>query len=189
MARRNFWSGPADYVVNVSTGKPIVGATVTFWTLSVGGTQITDLKLLNSDGSLGASVTSLTTDSNGFVPSFAGPPDGTAQLWADAGIAAGRKMMNADLPVAAGDGTNLMKDDGTTTPASGFASSTHGHTTLADLPPGSVFYRRYSGSWPVRGSTRTDLMCIWVKNAVADPDPAIDSTYALSPVDVLWRMV
>jgi len=188
MARRKFWADPYSIVVNPTTGSGIPSATVTLWTLRTGGVQITDLFLMDDAGAATTAITQLTCDSNGYLPSFLGPPDGTQQMWADAGVAGGRKMLTADLEAAAGTGTNLMLDDGNTTPLNTLAGTTHNHV-LADMPAGSVFYRRYAGSWPVRGSTRSDIQCRWIKNAVADPDPAIDSTYAKDGVDVLERRV
>ena len=188
MARRIFWRDKESRVDN-SAGLPIPSANVTAWTRRTGGTQITDLRAVDDDGVVGAPIASgvLVTDASGYLPSFAGPNDGTSQLWLDAGGAAGRVMVTAELPNNAGDNTTLLAGDGSQVPASTFAGAAHAHA-LADLPAGGVFHRLCAaGVWPVRGSTRADLLCIWVKTATTDPDPAIDSTYMKSGVDILLR--
>lgn len=188
MARRIFWRDKESRVDN-SAGVPQASANVTAWTRRTGGTQITDLVAVDDDGVLGAPFVSgvLVTDASGYLPSFAGPNDGTSQLWLDAGGAAGRVMATAELPANAGDNTSLLAGDGSQIPAASFAGATHAHA-VADLPAGSVLHKLCAaGVWPVRGTTRADLLVIWVKTATTDPDPAIDSTYMKSGVDILLR--
>ncbi|WP_228915890.1 right-handed parallel beta-helix repeat-containing protein [Streptomyces sp. DH20] len=81
MARYLYGATLADYVVQPTDGLWGVapGAALTFWSSADGGTQYTDLL----DGS-GATASTITTDENGFVPSFSGP-DGVTGMWADAG--------------------------------------------------------------------------------------------------------
>ncbi|MET9304999.1 glycosyl hydrolase family 28-related protein [Streptomyces cellulosae] len=81
MARYLYGATLADYVVQPTDGLWGVapGAALTFWSSADGGTQYTDLL----DGS-GATASSITTDENGFIPSFSGP-DGVTGMWADAG--------------------------------------------------------------------------------------------------------
>lgn len=91
MARSWFGGTSDDYLfstVLVGTNQLLAlggSATVTFWTLQVGGTQITDLLVG------GSPATSVTT-SNGHLPAFQGP-DMTTQMWADAG--GGRVLLDA----------------------------------------------------------------------------------------------
>jgi hypothetical protein len=81
MARLEFGSGIADYVVRPSDGLWAVapGAVVTFYDSSTGGTQYTDLLDASS-----APITSVTADEYGFLPRFFGP-DSVTGMWADAG--------------------------------------------------------------------------------------------------------
>ncbi|MFZ4143398.1 glycosyl hydrolase family 28-related protein [Streptomyces griseoincarnatus] len=81
MARSLFGATLADYVVQPTDGLWGVapGAALTFWSAADGGTQYTDLL----DGS-GATASTITTDENGFIPTFSGP-DGVTGMWADAG--------------------------------------------------------------------------------------------------------
>lgn len=45
-------------------------------------------------------------------------------------------------------------------------------TSLAELPAGATFTRRYaSGAWPLRGSNRSDIICIWVSATAGVIDP------------------
>ncbi|MCG0062230.1 hypothetical protein L0F81_02825 [Streptomyces tricolor] len=71
----------ADYVVRPTDGLWGVapGTVVTFWDSITDGTQYTDLL-----DALGAPITQVTTDTNGFIPSFSGPVD-VPGMWADAG--------------------------------------------------------------------------------------------------------
>jgi hypothetical protein len=189
MARRIFWRDPTMWVINPSTGNPIPAANVTLWTRRTGGVQITDVWNVDDDGVVTTSIAggTLVSDALGILPSFAGPNDGTHQLWADAGSAAGRMMLKAEQPANSGDNTSLVAGDGTLVAASTFAGSTHAHA-VADLPAGSVLFKAAaSGVWPVRGTTRADIMVIWVKTATSDADPAIDSTYMKTGVDILLR--
>lgn len=90
MARHTFGMTTADWLV---TNDPITGdadsvpgAVVQMWTALTGGTQITDL--LNSAST---PETTVTSDSNGFLPTFFGPdtsPD-TMKMAADANGGAG----------------------------------------------------------------------------------------------------
>ncbi|MFE6282425.1 glycosyl hydrolase family 28-related protein [Streptomyces sp. NPDC057877] len=81
MARLEFGSGIADYVVRPSDGLWAVapGAVVTFYDASTGGTQYTDLLDASS-----APINSVTADEYGFLPRFFGP-DSITGMWADAG--------------------------------------------------------------------------------------------------------
>lgn len=188
MPRRIFWRDAASRVDNTS-GMPIPNANVTAWTRRTGGTQHTDLRAVDDDGVIGAAISGgiLVTDAGGYLPSFAGPNDGTSQLWLDAGGSVGRVMVSAESPVNAGDNTTLVAGDGSLIPTSTFAGAVHSHS-VADLPAGSVLHKLCNaGVWPVRGTTRADLLVIWIKTAVSDPDPAINSTYMLSGVDILLR--
>ena len=188
MARRIFWRDKESRV-DSTAGAPIPNANVTAWTRRTGGTQLTDLRAVDDDGVIGAAISGgiLVADTNGYLPSFAGPNDGTAQLWLDAGGASGRVMASAELPANAGDNTTLVAGDGTLIPQATFAGASHSHAVAA-LPAGSVLHKLCAaGVWPVRGTTRSDLLVIWVKTATSDPDPAIDSTYMLTGVDILLR--
>ncbi|MFF3928554.1 hypothetical protein [Streptomyces hirsutus] len=81
MARYEFGAGIADYVVRPSDGLWSVapGAVLTFWDAPDSGAQYTDLL-----DALGASITQVTADAQGFVPAFRGP-DGVVGMWADSG--------------------------------------------------------------------------------------------------------
>lgn len=81
MARFEFGSGIADYVVRPSDGTWGIApnAVITFYSASTGGTQHTDLLSAGS-----TPITSVTSDANGFIPRFFGP-DGVTGMWADAG--------------------------------------------------------------------------------------------------------
>jgi hypothetical protein len=187
MARRLFWADPASRVDSTS-GVPIGGANVTVWTRRTGGTQVTDLQSIDDDGVLTGAVSGgiLVCDAQGYLPSFAGPTDGRNLLWADAGIAGGRKALMADLGSNTGDNTTLVAGDGSLIPISTFPAVTHSHA-VADLPAGGVIARFcVAGTWQVRGTTRTDLLCLWVKLATSDADPAINSTY-MQANDILLR--
>jgi hypothetical protein len=189
MARRLFWRDLTAWVINSATGNPIPNANVTLWTRRTGGTQITDVMNIDDDGLVTTVISggTLVCDANGILPSFAGPNDGTKQLWADAGVAGGRMMLKAEDSTNASDSSVLLDGAGGTVPKTDFAGATHAHT-LTDLPAGSVFFRAAAaGVWPARNSTRADLMCIWVKTAVSDADPAIDSTYMKAGVDIVLR--
>lgn len=81
--RRLFGGGAFDWTFTVDgTGTPKVAAAtaVTFWDSSLGGAQITDLQLTN-----GTPASTITTDANGFLPTFWGPLDSRHAMWADAG--------------------------------------------------------------------------------------------------------
>ncbi|MFF9279503.1 glycosyl hydrolase family 28-related protein [Streptomyces griseosporeus] len=90
MARNQFGSGIADYVVQPTDGLWGIGAgaVITLWDSQDGGTRYTDLL----DANLQA-VTSVTADEQGRIPTFYGP-DGVTQMWADAG-GASRAWMGA----------------------------------------------------------------------------------------------
>jgi hypothetical protein len=191
MARRKFWTGPTDYVVNNTTGVPIAGAQVTFYNAKTGGAQVTDIRLMDSAGADAGAPTpasTLTTNGQGFWPDFLGPTDGTSQLWASCTSFPSRLMVNADLEANAGDASTVLAGDGSLLPiSSNFTAPGHTHI-VNELPAGAVLYRRYTGSsWPARGTTRTDVTVIWVTVTAADPNPAIDSTFALNNVDLLLR--
>ena len=48
-----------------------------------------------------------------------------------------------------------------------------------------IQYREYDGgAWPVRGTVPAGTVVIWLKRDVADPDPPINATYALTGVDL-----
>lgn len=187
MARRLFWTDPSSRV-DTTAGVPIGGATVTMWTRRTGGSQVTDLQTIDDDGVLTGAIAggNVICDAQGYLPSFAGPTDGRAILWADAGIAGGRKALMADLGFATGDNTSVIAGDGSLIALATLAGATHSHA-VGDLPAGSVIFKAAAaGVWPVRGSTRTDILCIWVKTAITDADPAINSTY-MQGNDILLR--
>ncbi|MEV4033388.1 right-handed parallel beta-helix repeat-containing protein [Streptomyces umbrinus] len=81
MARFEFGSGIADYVVRPSDGLWGVApaAVVTFYDAATEGIQYTDLLDATS-----APTTQVTADEYGFIPTFSGP-DGITGMWADAG--------------------------------------------------------------------------------------------------------
>ncbi|MFF1960986.1 glycosyl hydrolase family 28-related protein [Streptomyces sp. NPDC058220] len=95
MARYEFGSGIADFVVRPSDGLWAVapGAAVTFWNAASEGSQYTDLLDAGS-----SPITALTADEYGAIPRFFGPDD-VVGMWADAG-GASRAWMEAH-----GDGT------------------------------------------------------------------------------------
>lgn len=99
MARYEFGAGLADYVVRPSDGLWTVapGAIITFYNASSGGTQYTDLLDISA-----TPITSVTADSQGFVPRFQGP-DSVAGMWADAG-GASRAWMEAHETSSGGGG-------------------------------------------------------------------------------------
>jgi hypothetical protein len=71
----------------------VATATVTFWTAASGGSQVTDL--LDASGNAASSI---TTDSSGQLPSFQGPNDASAVLWASAGGGARARLGATDSP-------------------------------------------------------------------------------------------
>lgn len=87
------------------------GSVMTWWSAITGGTQYTDL-LLN-----GSPVTTITADSNGYIPLFSGP-DGVSQMWGSADGSArhlavspvnfsGTYVATANRPVALKDNTGI----------------------------------------------------------------------------------
>lgn len=57
--------------------------------------------------------------------------------------------------------------------------------TAANLPPGTnLIVRKVGSTWPVRPTTRTDIVVTWVG---ADPDPGTGTGGAINNVDL--RMV
>jgi hypothetical protein len=97
--RRNFWRSGSSGVINTATNVLVPGATGTAWTLSTGGSQVTDMQYINASGVSTGAVPAgvLTADSSGFVPSIKGPPDDTGLLWVDFGF--GRFALIAHDPV------------------------------------------------------------------------------------------
>lgn len=107
MTRHLFGGDIAGYVVVAGSSETVgsitgshtilvPSATVTFWTASTGGTQITDLLDMTN-----AAITSVITDSNGAIPELQGPlttPE-TWYMWADANGGAGprRLVIGTDL--------------------------------------------------------------------------------------------
>jgi hypothetical protein len=90
MPRHAFGGGATDWVLQIdgttSDAEPVASTAILFFTDITGGSVITDL-LDNT----GTPVTSITTDSNGFLPEFSGPsttPD-TRMMAADASAGAG----------------------------------------------------------------------------------------------------
>ena len=77
MARTTFGGTLADYVVLPESGayRRPGSVEVTVWDSQTGGTQLTDLLLLD-----GTPVTSLRTGSEGLIPAFQGP-DGVKEAW------------------------------------------------------------------------------------------------------------
>lgn len=73
--------------------------------------------------------------------------------------------------------------------ADALSSVTFSYTeTMASAPSGSVFFRACSGGvWPLRGSTRTDIVVAWVGRAATDPAPPIGGTGAIG--DDYWQKV
>lgn len=60
--------------------------------------------------------------------------------------------------------------------------------TMASAPAGSLFYRVcVGGTWPVRGSSRTDLVFAWVARSVSDPAPTVGGNYAVG--DDYWQKI
>lgn len=101
--RRKFGGSNADWTFAYGGFSPdsllrSPGATVTFWSALVGGTQYTDLQ--NTGFS---PITSVTTDSNGEMPEFYGP-SGIWRMAADAGGGTRRWIVAQDF----GDWLNLV---------------------------------------------------------------------------------
>lgn len=123
MARRIFWTDPSARVDNTA-GVPIAGANVTMWTRRTGGTQVTDLQTVDDDGNTTGAISGgvVVCDAQGYLPSFAGPADGRMILWADAGVAGGRKALTADFAAQTGDQFSVLLADGTTYPLTSITS-------------------------------------------------------------------
>ncbi|WP_073946532.1 glycosyl hydrolase family 28-related protein [Streptomyces kebangsaanensis] len=100
MARHEFGSGIADYVVTPVDGLWTVGAgaLVTFWDAPVDGTQYTDLQDME-----GSAISEVKADDYGGLPRFLGPPDDVTGMWADAG--GGRRVWVVAHQIPTGTGT------------------------------------------------------------------------------------
>ena len=78
----------------------------------------------------------------------------------------------------------VLTYDGTTGKWKNVAVSGSSAVTLAALPAGSNFTRDYvSSAYPVRGSSRTDIICIWR----GPTPPTIGGNYAVDNVDE-WKV-
>lgn len=50
--------------------------------------------------------------------------------------------------------------------------------TMANAAAGTTFSRVCaSGVWPTRGSTRTDILVLWISKSASDPAPPIGGAY------------
>lgn len=96
MARCEFGGGSADFVMAASNGGfiKLSAATLYVWTTQVGGSQITDLQLN------GAPVTVVPVGSDGQVPVFLGPNDGTSEVWVTAGPTGPRTRLTSGVTSA-----------------------------------------------------------------------------------------
>jgi hypothetical protein len=85
IGRRRFGGGQLDVTFSYSGANWVkaAGVNLTFWTALSGGSQITDLTTIG-----GGAITSVTSDSNGFIGEFFGP-SGTWKMAADANAGAG----------------------------------------------------------------------------------------------------
>lgn len=94
MARRPFGGGSSDFVDQVD-GSGIVHADgtaqVKMYNAPTTGTQITDLTDASSNP-----ILVVTANAFGQLPPFFGPPDGTSQLWADAGGSTRQRLDSSD---------------------------------------------------------------------------------------------
>ncbi|MFJ2515630.1 SGNH/GDSL hydrolase family protein [Streptomyces griseoviridis] len=99
MARNQFGAGIADYVVRPSDGLWGIAPNtiVTFWSAADGGMQYTDLQ-----DAAGSPISSVTTNDQGLITTFAGP-DGVTGMWADAG-GTSRAWVGARVTPSSGEG-------------------------------------------------------------------------------------
>lgn len=206
MTRHLFGGGIGDFVVAAGSSETVgditgshtllvPGQVVTFWDSATGGTQITALRdMLDTD------ITSVTTDSNGAIPQFKGPDDGTRQLWADASGGAGpRGLMTAtdigsDLSTIEADvdtvqsalealspvATSGSYTDLGDTPAFAAVATSGDYSDLNDAPaPGLQVVTKIGGTWPTRASSAPDpdRPCLWRGPA---PAPPFGDPYALA---------
>ncbi|GLY32112.1 right-handed parallel beta-helix repeat-containing protein [Kineosporia sp. NBRC 101731] len=105
MARRIFWPG-RDSLTLDWFGTPVAQSRVRIWTAAHGGTQITDLRYVNADGTLAGVVPGgvLVSDSDGLIPAFAGPDGGKGTVWGDHGPAGTRLALAAESSSSGGGG-------------------------------------------------------------------------------------
>jgi hypothetical protein len=210
VSRHLFGGTTADYVIALGdvvtvgsiTGNAAVivpGVAVSFFDAETGGTQITDLL----DG-LGTATSTVTSDSNGAIPVFSGPDNGSRSLWADANSGAGpRRLMVAtdigsDLSTAESDIAGLQTSVGglatvaatgdyadlLDTPPLAAVATSGAYSDLTGTPaPGLQYVAKIGGSWPVRASTAPDTgrPAMWIGPS---PAPSSGTPYAL-PGD-LW---
>lgn len=168
MARHKFGAREADWIQQVDplTGdaEKASGIIIQMWSDLTGGSQITDL--LDSGGS---PVTTVTSDSNGYLPVFSGPDTSpeTMKLAADANGGAGPRywIHASDLP---------------DTVASIQATQQSNVTQLAALnanAPVFNYYNTATASYPARPSTG---MPVWW---VGPNAPAFGGSGAVAGLD------
>lgn len=106
MARFEYGSGAADFVVRPSDGLWGVGAgaAVTFWNAATDGTQYADLLDTGS-----VPTTQVVTNEFGGIPRFFGP-DGVTGMWADAGGPGGRVWVEAHSVTSGESHTGSVRD-------------------------------------------------------------------------------
>jgi hypothetical protein len=104
MARSTFFP-TRDSLVLDWFGTPCAGVPVRVFSRQTGGSQVTDLVAVASDGTLGAAIPGgvLISDGNGAIPAFAGPDGGSRTVWVDTGPGPSRLALTAD-PSGAGGG-------------------------------------------------------------------------------------
>ncbi len=210
MTRHSFGADIAAYVIAAGDSETVGSITgnhtllvpdqsVSFYTApSPGGSQVTDLL-----DALSTPVTTVTTDSNGAIPAFSGPDDGTRLLWADASGGAGPRALmvatdiGADLAtveaaIAAaqaslaglatvattGDYSDL---DGAPTLAD--VATTGAYSDLSDAPaPGMQYVTKIGGTWSVRSSTAPDTSrpALWIGPSPAPPAAPTTTGYAIA---------
>jgi hypothetical protein len=81
--------GSADWLFTIVGGnaQPSAAAVTTFYNAKTGGAQYTDLQDMSN-----SPISSVTTDSNGFLPQFQWPA-GVLEMWADAHGGAGPRVL------------------------------------------------------------------------------------------------
>lgn len=164
MTRHLFLGGMADWATDsgateTSTGGLdgeralfIPGATLQFWNLSSGGSQITDLTDL-----LDTPITEVVADSNGEFPQVKGPdtdPE-TWMMWAD-GSGDGSGPRRAVVATDIGDTVNANKQS-----VLDLTDTVNGLQTLAASSLGVVEYDTVAGAWPERPSGDPRII-VWV---------------------------
>lgn len=155
MARRLYGASPADYVVNTTTGAPRSGVTVTIYTASSGGSQVTDLQNMSFQA-----ISTVTSDANGGFRFYG--PDGTdATLWASTGGGSRYAVNCADLGATRAPLSHSHDS----------AQFSSGTLLYSAMTPGTVITVdkvKNGNSWPgSRPTARTDVTVHWV----GDTDP------------------